>query len=133
MTYTFTIQVVAGLEGKYSLVATPFSPTLEASGSLQQNSTLTIYINGPAAPTANTAKSGGAFLPKPPAPVLGSKENPMYVYPETGLPPEKGKEGRILSPRVARPATPAAPGGAHYRGFLLFPPTVVPPAATPNH
>jgi hypothetical protein len=132
MTYTFTIQVVAGLEGKYSLVATSFSPTLEASGSLQQNSTLTIYINGPAAPTANTAKAGGAFLPKPPAPVLGSKDNPMYVYPETGL-PEKGKEkGRILNPGGRPPATPAAPGGAHYRGYLLFPPTVVPPAATPN-
>jgi hypothetical protein len=130
MTYTFTIQVVAGIEGKYSLVATPFSPTLEATGALQQNSTLTIYINGPAAPAANTAKSGGA-LSKPPAPPLGSKGNPMYVYPE-GVPPA-GQEGRLLPPSTGPRAPAVRPGGgANIRGYLLFPPTVVPPTATPN-
>jgi len=122
MTYTFTIQVLAGLEAKYSLVSTNYLPTVEASGGLQQNSTLTMYINGPAAPTANAAKAGGGSS-KPPSPPLGSKGNPMYISNEPGK----------AAPRVeGQPSGVAPSGGPHIRGYLLTPLTVTPPAATPN-
>ena len=128
MTYTFTIQVIAGLETKYSLVATRFSPTVEASGGLQQNSNLVIYVNGPAAAAANTAKSGGASI-KPVSAALGTKGNPMYVYPEATPkePLDLRKDGKNTPP-----SRPEGGGGPNIRGYFLTPLTVVPPSATPN-
>lgn len=133
MTYTFTIQIITGLEGKYSLVATHYSPTVEASGSLQQNSILTIWINGPGAVTANAAKTGGAAIV--PVAALGSKRNPMYVYteqrPKEAAPPaEHGKERKKF--RVFRRDEAPSVEGPHIKGYLLVPPTVTPPMATPN-
>ncbi len=60
-TFSFAVQIGAGIEAKYALVSTrwsPFAPDLTAS--LQQTGTLTFVLNGPDAVLANSAKTGNA-------------------------------------------------------------------------
>ncbi len=127
MYYSFALQASAGLEGKYSLTALHWSALAgQASGSLQQNSNLQIYINGPGAAYVNGAKAGTAgFGPKPD--VLGSPEKPMHVTVDN-------------QPAGAGPGPGGTKGGRSERSggrggdqrFLIAPIPIFPPSASPQ-
>jgi hypothetical protein len=144
MYYSFAMQAIAGLEAKYSLVATQWNPlAVQATGSLQQNSNLQIYINGPKAAYANGAKSGSAgFAPK--SPDIGTATNPMYVItedrkPRVGERPAVGettteKEKPTNNNRIPRVSTPkhrAPSTRGREQPYLLAPTPLFPPSASP--
>ncbi|WP_375779171.1 hypothetical protein ACE103_09295 [Bradyrhizobium sp. ma5] len=124
MYYQFAVQVVAGLDAKYSLTSVHWNALAgNASASLQQNSYVSLYINGPGAAYVNGAKSGSAgFLPK--GPELGSAENPMHVVTQGGKPVVGGaqEEG---------PQTVVRPPRRREQRYLLAPVPIFPPSATP--
>jgi hypothetical protein len=124
MYYSFALQASAGLEGKYSLTALHWSAlAAQASGSMQQNSNLQIYINGPGAAYVNSAKAGAAgYGPKPD--VLGSANKPMHVTidnqpPGAGPGPKGGGSGR-------------SSGRGGEQRFLIAPIPIFPPSASPQ-
>jgi hypothetical protein len=135
MTYTFSIQVVAGLEAKYTIVTPTLVPAaVQGGGSLQQNSILSFYINGPAAAATNSAKSGSAAIY--PLPTLGTVGRPMHVTSDNTnrqimesapTPDASGKPPAVTPvPRVREPAARSP-----FRGYLLNPLPVFPPAPAP--
>ncbi|WP_128932217.1 hypothetical protein [Bradyrhizobium zhanjiangense] len=125
MTYTFSIQVTGGVEAKYSLTSSRWSPAaVQASASAQQFSNLGIYINGPNAVLANGAKSGSAGYAEK-TPPLGSKENPIYTTPLPGG--EKSQE----FPGGTAAGRPTG-AGPRTKGFILAPVPVFPPTPTPT-
>lgn len=149
MYYQFALQVIGGLEGKYSLTSPTWSPlAVQGSASLQQNSYVSMWINGPNAGTANSAKSGGVKFGDPVVAPLGSKDNPIYIHKDGDN--TKGNFGRksILenddrnatspAPQNSRPKKPQP--GPSYRPKpvrpgqetpqFLTPLPVTPPAAT---
>ena len=122
MYYSFAVQVIAGLEAKYTLLTPQWNPLAgQGSGSLQQNSNLQIYINGPGAAYANAAKSGTSGF-GPVHPQLGTAENPMHVIQENleGFPTIAPREPPKNAPRPRR-APPS-------KGYLLAPVPVFPPS-----
>jgi hypothetical protein len=59
MIYTFTVQVGVGADASFSLMNARWNPiALDISGSTQQTSMMTIYVNGYDAMNANGAKAG---------------------------------------------------------------------------
>jgi hypothetical protein len=108
MTYTFTIQVSAGLDVRYTLVS-PLWPIAATgiSGSGQQTSTLTLVVNGlQAALTANvstdTAQNSWARLTLPVIPVTSPNK-------AAALAPFKSqlwRRGQLLYPPTLRPLGP---------------------------
>jgi hypothetical protein len=57
--YTFTLDVKPGIDLKYTLAANYLNPFVpEASGSLEQSSNFTVFLNAVAAPFALNAKTG---------------------------------------------------------------------------
>jgi len=126
MYYSFALQASAGLDGKYSLTAMHWSSLAgEASGSLQQNSNLQIYINGPGAAYVNGAKAGTAgYGPKPPD--LGSATNPMHVITQNGAAAAGPGPGGTPGPKSTKSG-----GRGREQRFLIAPIPVFPPAASP--
>ncbi|MGY3396438.1 hypothetical protein ACVWW6_009029 [Bradyrhizobium sp. USDA 3311] len=124
MTYTFSIQVTGGVEAKYSLTSSRWTPAaVQASASAQQFSNLGIYINGPNAVLANGAKSGSAgYAAK--TPPLGSKDNPIYTAPSPG-----GEKSQEFPGGAGR----RTGGGPRTNGFIVAPVPVFPPTPTPTH
>ncbi|WP_271565925.1 hypothetical protein, partial [Bradyrhizobium sp. CCBAU 11386] len=123
MTYTFSIQVTGGVEAKYSLTSSRWTPAaVQASASAQQFSNLGIYINGPNAVLANGAKSGSAgYAAK--TPPLGSKDNPIYTAPSPG-----GEKSQEFPGGAGR----RTGGGPRTNGFIVAPVPVFPPTPTPT-
>ena len=68
MIYTFTVNASGGVDAKFTLVSPRWNPLQpDASASISQTSTLTLYINGVNAITYNNAKIGNmAIAPKTP-------------------------------------------------------------------
>ncbi|MGY3434777.1 hypothetical protein ACVWWI_006757 [Bradyrhizobium sp. USDA 3686] len=126
MTYTFSVQVTGGVEAKYSLTSSRWTPAaVQASASAQQFSNLGIYINGPNAVLANGAKSGSAgYADK--TPPLGSKDNPIYTAPSPGG--EKSQE----FPGAAGSTGRRTGAGPRTNGFIVAPVPVFPPTPTPT-
>jgi hypothetical protein len=117
MYYSFAVQVSAGLDVKYTVLTPAWNPlAADASGSLQQNSNLQIYINGQGALVANGAKSGSAVW-TPPSPPLGSAARPMHVIEE--------RPAQIQGTQPRRRGAPLSPLN---KGYLLAPVPVFPPS-----
>ncbi len=143
MTYTFSLQASGGLDAKYTLTTIKWSPlAVEASGSLQQNSIVAVYINGPKAAFANGAKGGQSGF-GPPQPALGSIGNPMYVVEKNGNavpPPRKGdflpsdgtQPGQEPAPR-RRARGPAVPRRTGETPYFIAPLPITPPSMTPSN
>lgn len=135
MYYSFAVQVIAGLDVKYTLLSPQWNPlAAQLTGSLQQNSNLQVYINGPGAPYANSAKAGGATWVKG-GPALGSAANPIYVIPGKGdkgsefiMPDEETPSGDKKKPK--RKIAPRAQPDPFNKGTLITPLTVSPPSAS---
>jgi hypothetical protein len=67
MIYTFTVQVGIGADASFSLINAKWNPIgLDISGSTQQTSMMTIYVNGYDAMNANGAKAGLIGTPQEP-------------------------------------------------------------------
>jgi hypothetical protein len=118
MYYSFAVQVIGGLEVKYSLLSPQWNPwAVQGTASGQQNSNLQIYINGDGSIYANAAKSGTAGF-GPTKPQLGSAENPMYVRPGVGEAQIQSEERKADTRRRRYPPP---------KGYLLAPLPVLPP------
>jgi hypothetical protein len=107
MTYTFTVQVTAGLNAKYSLV-NPVWNTLSPGGtvSTQQTSKLQFTLNGPDAMLLVGAQTGTA--------VIGGTGGPTYE-PIPGTAPTLTKTTKSLVPAPPGPPTVAPPSGSGNR------------------
>jgi hypothetical protein len=128
MYYSFAVQVIGGIEAKYSLITVSWNPlAVQGTGSLQQNSNLQLYINGPGSAYANAARSGssGFAIPKP---ELGSSENPMHIVESKEKEQTKGTPGNEpIKPAARQPRPPREPIGRE-RPYLLAPNAVFPPS-----
>lgn len=124
MYYSFAVQVIGGIEAKYSLVTVSWNPlAVQGTGSMQQNSNLQLYINGPSSAYANAAKSGSSGFATP-KPELGSAENPIHI-----AEPKKEPEGKEkIKPAAREPGATRVPSIGRERPYLLAPNAVFPPS-----
>jgi hypothetical protein len=129
MAYTFTVQVTAGLDVKYTLTNPVWNPLgIGAGASTQQTNKLTITINGADASLAigasgGTAVIGGGSLtyepPTPPRAPRARRAGAQLVAP--------GAPGGVASPQAAPTGEPSRRGRGQPHGYLLSPlPLTVP-------
>jgi hypothetical protein len=143
MSYIFTVQYTAGIDAKFSLVASPWNPlTTDSSLSFVQTGVLTIYINsymagaalgakggtfaivrGPVAPPVQQVLVVNGYAIKPPSP----PPPPQSKYPPVLTAPAPDQE-ELLKNLPALP--PAAPAPGPNRGQPIFP--ITPFVLTPG-
>lgn len=129
MAYTFTVQITAGLDVKYTLTNPVWNPLgIGAAASTQQTNKLTITINGADASLAIGASGGTAVIgggdvkyepPTPPRAFRAGRTGVPLAAPST--------PGGAASPEAAPSAGPSRRGRGQPHGYLLSPlPLTVP-------